>query len=177
MGSSRPMITSRREGNINRQNSKFLHTQSSIGQSALCVFGRSASSTINQLAAPRLPWQQKVPVLSSHPGRCRILLAMLFQQVTMEEVLDGGQPPPAKRTCRLPTWGSERQTARRREEASLRTARILLEDLQKHNRQSRLDLCNCRIHGTHETDSYTNLSDSVCCVQLLFLDSFIEPRN
>ena len=58
----------------------------------------------------------------------------------------------------------------------------------QHNRQSRLDLCNCQFHGqspivrcltigVHETDSYTNLSDSVCCVQLLFLNSFIESRN
>ena len=34
-----------------------------------------------------------------------------------------------------------------------------------------------RLDFVHETDSYTNLSDSVCCVQLLFLDSFIESRN
>ena len=60
----------------------------------------------------------------------------------------------------------------------------------EHNRQRRFDLCNCQFHGqslivsvwrldfVHETDSYTILrSDSVCCVQLLFLDSFIESRN
>ena len=65
-------------------------------------------------------------------------------------------------------------------------------NIPEHNRQSRLDLCNCQFHGqspivrhcsvwrldfVHETDSYTNLSDFVCCVQLLFLDSFIKSRN
>ena len=59
-----------------------------------------------------------------------------------------------------------------------------------HNRQSRLDLCNCQFHGqspigrrvwrldfVHETDSFTNLSDSVCCVQLLFLGTVAKVRR
>ena len=50
---------------------------------------------------------------------------------------------------------------------------VCFSSFNTHNRQSRFDLCNCQ----SETDSNTNQSDSICCVQLLFLDTFIESST
>ena len=61
MGSSRPMITSRRERNINKQTKLKISSHSIVDRSvrfALPVFGRSkAASAIDRLAVagPRLP--------------------------------------------------------------------------------------------------------------------------
>ena len=77
-------------------------------------------------------------------SRLTITIAYFLAKVTMEELLDGGQPPPAKRTCRSPT-----QTAGRREEARLRKARTLLEVLEKQKG---------RLHASRKGSNQEHLS-------------------
>ena len=82
-GSPWPVIYSGREGNINKQTYKTqkfqVHTRSSIRQSASLCSG--APRPVRDLAlAPRLSvaTEVPVPVPSSHPVRCRKLLAMCY---------------------------------------------------------------------------------------------------
>ena len=73
----------------------------------------------------------------------------------MEEDLDGGQPPPAKRTRWSPTGvEKEAQSARRREKARLAIARIRSQESEGQAASRRVSnqerMVNCRSTGTAE---------------------------